>query len=104
MRRNRSRPVRRTLTPIQKAREKALIEADLTKQDIAMECRKRFGSDTSRGQVFDVFRDRSRSIDRIERVTLDMLADRGVYMSRDAMGWPTPHAANGPYNATTPTA
>ena len=86
--RRKSRPVRRALTPVQKFREKALIDADLSKEDIARECRKRFSSETTRGQMYDVFRDRSRSIDRIELVTLEMLEARGVRVTRAQMGWP----------------
>lgn len=70
----RSRRVTRAqLTPIQKRREKALIDAGISKDDIATEVRRRFGTKTRRQQVFAVFRDDYRSIDLIEPVAAELL-------------------------------
>jgi hypothetical protein len=66
-----------------KEREKALIDAEVTKEDIATECRRRFpGRNTTRQQVYDVFRGRSRSVDVIELVAADLLG-----VSRETL-WP----------------
>lgn len=61
------------LTPIQKMREKALIDADHSKESIAAECRKRaFGETITRQRVQDVFRDRRRN-PVIEEVASELL-------------------------------
>lgn len=70
----RSRRVSRIqLTEIQKRREKALIDAGVSKDQIAAAVRERHGTRTRRQQVHAVFRDQYRSIDLIEPIAAEML-------------------------------
>ena len=77
----RSRRVSRNqLTEIQKRREKALIDAGVSKDQIAAEVRRRHGTRTRRQQVHALFRDQYRSIDLIEPIAAEMLGVAQDYL------------------------
>lgn len=69
----RSRPVRRPLDKAAKFREHALIDAGISKEDIARACREELGTTTTRQSVSRVFKGPDRSRDVIEPVAAKLL-------------------------------